>query len=108
MASLYRILKMPLSCILSLAVSTIMGSSDQVITIELSSEDANMLKNSTIARNESSILAKDLALDGNPVEMIDSTDGINDILIPNITPASLSSYTIDINENSLTFSFDEK
>ena len=98
----------------SLTSSTVMASSGQVITIKLSSEDANMLKNSTIARNESttflslsSSVAKDLALDGNPVEMIDSTDGINGTLIPDITPPSLSRYTIDINENTLTFSFDE-
>ena len=40
--------------------------------------------------------------------MIDGNDEINGVLILNITPPSLSSYTIDINENTLTFSFDEK
>ena len=38
----------------SLTSNSVVGSFGQVITIELSSEDANMLKNSTIARNESS------------------------------------------------------
>ena len=33
--------------------------------------------------------AKDLALDRNPVEMIESTDGINCVLIQNITPPCL-------------------
>ena len=56
----------------------------------------------------SSSVAKDLVLDENPVEIIDSTDEINGVLIPNITPPNLSSYTIDINENTLTFSFYEK
>ena len=42
------------------------------------------------------------------MEIIDSTDEINGVLIPNITPPSLANYTIDINENTVTFSFDEK